>query len=67
MIQVNVPNGGATTVIDQTGRAFHAQMIDGRLVIGLFAREFRTLLRGRDGKAWEDANPEALRRLAEFA
>jgi len=42
-------------------------MIDNRLVIHLFAREFRVLLSGRAGKDWHDANPEALRRLAEIA
>jgi hypothetical protein len=68
MIEVNVPTGGATTVIDQDGRQYHAHAIDGgRVVINLLPREVRALLRGRDGKPWHDANPEALRRLAEFA
>jgi hypothetical protein len=67
VIEVNVPNGGSTTIVDQTGRAFHARVHEGRVVIDLLPREFRALLSGRQGKAWHDANPEALRRLAEIA
>ncbi len=67
MIEINVPPGASTTVYDQDGRAYHARVHEGRLVIDLRPRELRVLLTGREGLAWHDANPEALRRLAEIA
>jgi hypothetical protein len=50
----------------RAGIRAEARVLDGRVFINLLPREFRALLSGRAGKAWHDANPVALRRLAKI-
>jgi hypothetical protein len=67
---VNVPDGvGLTHLYGDRGRVVCSRMTeDGRIVFDLFLHEFRILLSDRThGLAWQNANPEAVRRLGEAA
>lgn len=53
---VNVPTNGPSHIYGRDGKAYMSKVMDGRLVVDIPGDLFHSLLRGRDGKAWDDAN-----------
>jgi len=64
---VNVPPSmGVSNYYSAQGRSAQSRTTDdGRLVIDLFAGEFKSLLMGRDGLEWQNANHELLALIAQ--
>jgi hypothetical protein len=62
-LEINVPNGsGLTHYYGTGGRVVCARVAgDGRLILDLFQAEFRSLLSGANGLAWQACNPDVLR------
>jgi len=66
-LTVNVPPSmGVSNYYSAQGRSAQSRTTDdGRLVIDLFAGEFKSLLMGRDGLEWQNANHELLALIAQ--